>query len=72
MNEKRILWRKQVAAVLEDIIKTHPYSQDFVDCPIENEYFEDSCNFVGMHNELIELRKLLLRLNRYEEICKDV
>lgn len=71
MNEKRILWRKQVAAILDDIRKKHPYSQEFLDCSTENQFFDDSCNFVAIHHELLELRNLLLRLNRYEEICKD-
>ena len=71
MNEKKILWRKQIAAILDDIMKKHPYSQECVDCPTENQFFDDSCNFVGIHHELVELKALLLRLNRYEEICKD-
>lgn len=71
MNEKRILWRKQIAAILDDIMKKHPYSQECVDCSTENQFFDDSCNFVAIHHELVELRQLLLRLNRYEEICKD-
>lgn len=71
MNEKRILWRKQVAAILDDIMKNYPYSQECVDCKSDDEFFEDACHFVGMHHELSELKRLLLRLNRYEEICKD-
>lgn len=72
MDEKRIRWRKQFAAILDDIMKNHPYSQECVDCSTENQLYDDSCNFVGIHHELVELRNLLLRLNRYEEICKDV
>lgn len=72
MNVNKILWRKQIAAILDDIMKKHPYSQECVDCSTENQFFDDSCNFVAIHHDLLELKNLLLRLNRYEEICKDV
>lgn len=72
MNEKRILWRKQVAAILKDLMVKCPYSEACVKCDTKNPLFSDSCNFVQLHHELSELRSLLLRLNLYEEICKDV
>lgn len=72
MNEKRILWRKQIVAILENIMERHPYSQVCVDCPPENVWFTDTCNFVGMHHELLELKHILLSLNRFEEMFKDV
>lgn len=72
MNEKRILWRNQVAAILKNLMEKCPYSEASVNCDSNSPLFSDTCNFVLLHHELSELRSLLLRLNRYEEICKDV
>lgn len=71
MNEKRILWRKQVAAILKNLMEKCPYSEASVKCDTENPLFLDAYNFIQLHHELSELRSLLLRLNLYEEICKD-
>lgn len=72
MNEKRILWRKQIAAILKNLMEKYPYSEASVNCDTDSPLFSDTFNFVQLHHELSELRSLLLRLNRYEEICKDV
>lgn len=72
MNEKRILWRKQVAAILKNLIEKCPYSEASENCGDDDPHYLDACNFIDLHYELSKLRSLLLNLNRYEEICKDV
>lgn len=72
MNEKRILWRKQVAAILKKLTEKCPYSGASVQCDPENPFFMDSCNFIQLHHELSEFMSFLLRSNDYEEYCKDI
>lgn len=72
MNEKKILWRKQMAAILKKLTEKYPYSEVSVKCDTDSPFFLDSCNFVQLHHELSELKSLLLRLNEYEEYCKDI
>lgn len=72
MNEKRIECKKLVASVLGNIMRKYPYSQECVDCPSGNQLFLDCSNFVGMHSELCELQKFLLKMINYEENCENV
>lgn len=72
MNEKKILWRKQIAAILKKLTEQCPYSDVSVKCDTDSPFFLDACNFVQLHHELSELKSLLLRLNEYEEYCKDI
>lgn len=71
MGVNKIMWRKQIAAILGNIMKKYPYSQVCVDCPTEDQFFKDSCNFVALHHELSELEDILLKQNRFDEMCRD-
>lgn len=72
MNEKKILWRKQIAAILKNLTEKYHYSDASVQCDSDSPFFQDSCNFIQLHHELNELKRLLLRLNEYAEYCKDI
>lgn len=71
MNENKMKWRAQVAAILKNLQESNMYSQLVVDCKQDDPFFEDSCKFVELHHELMKFRDFLLSSNRYEEIASQ-
>lgn len=68
-KEKSELLRN-VAKILREIMKKHRYSQECKDCGTENPFFDDSCEFVGLHAALMEFVMYLENHARYIECLK--
>lgn len=58
--------RAQVATLLRGILKKFQYSQDCVECGTDSPFFNDSCNFVGLHHELLRMADTLENMVDYE------
>lgn len=71
-NEKRTMIqtrnrdRAQVATLLRCFLEKFRYSQVCVECTTESPFFNDSCNFVGLHHELTRMAETLENMVEYE------
>lgn len=59
--------RAQVATLIRSTLDKYPYSQECVECSTGNPLFNDSCNFVGLHHELMKLADTLNNMVEYEK-----
>lgn len=58
--------RAQIATLLRGILEKFQYSQDCVECCTESLFFNDSCNFIGLHHELRKLAETLENMVDFE------
>ena len=72
MTQEKKHWLLQTAKVIREITNKHMYSQLMVNTGIENEYFEDSCNYVSLCSELREFSMTLENMVKYAEMSKDI
>ena len=63
--EQKNKYMRHMAAVLRKINDQYVPSQKCVDVGPESEFFEDSCNFVGLHHEIIKLIDTLDNMCKY-------
>ena len=60
-------YMKHQVAILETIIRKYKPSDLCVKTSPDNELFEDTCNYVGLHHEIFELKTTLENMIRYNE-----
>lgn len=66
MIQTRNSERAQVATLLRSILEKFRYSQECVECGTDSPFFNDSCNFVGLHHELSKMAETLENMANYE------
>lgn len=68
LQQARYEWREKIAKILEKFVKDHPVSEAFVETSTENEFFEDSCEFVALRSDISQLAVTLRNINKYSKI----
>lgn len=68
-NEKKLLFSK-VAVILESICSKYKYSDAMVEIEPDGQYFNDACNFVGLHHEIMEFKRTLQNMVKYSEMTE--
>ena len=61
----------QCANLLRVIRVKYPYSEGMVALKPGDEFFDDSCSFVGLHHELTELENCMRNMARYYEMSES-
>lgn len=69
-RKEKIEWRDQMATILRQILDKCPVSDEFVHCGSDTEFFGDSCNFVLLRHEILELASTLERINAYSKMLE--
>lgn len=59
---------KHQVAILENLAKKYTPSKECVDVEPGHPLFEDSCNYVGLHHELLKLIGCMQQMIEYNEI----
>lgn len=67
LKQKNHYMRHQVA-ILTSMIEKYKPSEAIVKCDTDSEFFNDSCNFVGLYHELFELSITLKNMIKYNEV----
>lgn len=73
MEKNKKQWMEQIANILHALIMKHPYSEYCAsEIQTEDPFFIDSCNYVDLVYELIELERTLRNLIKYSDMSKGV
>lgn len=73
MEQNKRQWIEQVANILNVLRTKYPYSDEFAkEISSDDKYFLDSCNFVGLHYDLLELEGTLRNMIRFSDMSKGV
>lgn len=71
MEKSNYQFKKQVIAVLDDIINECPsFPQDFVDIDVNDPLFNSSCALSSFYHRVREFRNHLNDSCRYQDICE--
>ena len=65
--EQKNDYMKHQVAILEAILEKYKPSDKCVKCGPENPLFKDTCNFVGLHHELWQLKSTMKNMIHYNE-----
>lgn len=71
MTESVKQWMMQCADILRAIRIKHPYSEIVKSSKPGDDFFDDSCEFVGLHHELSELESCMRNIVRYYEMLES-
>ena len=63
--EQKNKYLRHMAAVLRKINEQYKPSDKCVHVEVGSEFFEDSCNFVGLHHEIFKLIETLDNMYKY-------
>lgn len=64
---------KHQVVILKSILEKYKPTAVCVACQPESEFFEDSCNFVGLHHAIFELKSTMENMIKYNEcIMKEI
>lgn len=73
MEQNTKQWIEHIADLISVLCDKYPYSTEFAELiKSDDQYFLDSCNFVGLHFELRELERTLRNVIRYSNMSKGV
>lgn len=70
-RKMRCSHRNEMVVILQRLLKEFPYTQTAVDAEVGSPFFEDSCNFVGLHHELDKLIQTFKCMNEYSNWIVD-
>lgn len=68
MSDETKKWLGQCANLLRTIREKYSISEEFAQCQPNEDFFDDSCNFVGLCHELDELEECLRNMVRNSEM----
>lgn len=73
MEKNKKQWIEQIANILHVLIKKYLYSEYCAsEIQTEDPFFNDSCNYVALVYELIELERTLRNMIRFSDMSKCV
>lgn len=70
-NEKK-RWLKQTAAIIKAIVEKRKYSKATLDIGVDDAWFEESSNFIGLVSDMLDFAATLENMVKYAEMSENV